>query len=666
MSHPTVLSPASLQAATPRWPRFRVAAALTLAAFGLHAGCSSSTTPDPAPACDNGITETRACGTAGTQTRLCTDGEWGAFGACEEDTACTENATRPVTCPVDTEGGEETCKGGVWTQTSACTATVIPDCDDGRLEIPCGHNDRGTQTEVCEGGQIVDPGTCDDPDVCLDNDTRNAPCGTNGLVPQRCVDGQWDDTDACEEFCVDGTTDTTSCGRNDNGTQTLLCTAGEWAPSGTCNDPDVCTNGVRETLDCDAGDFGHKVRTCNAGQWSTSSCTGNSVDLSYWYGCAVRNGGHVLCWGGNSSGQLGVGHTNDVTAPVHVKNLTNAKQVATANNTACALTDNGDVYCWGSGSFGSLGNNSDADSTLPVRVPSLTNVRQIVAGSFHFCALRENFTVACWGRNDHGQLGIDTVTERWEPTQALNLSDVSSIHATETTTCARKRPGSLYLGPQPTDTYCWGNNEHRVAGILNNTAILRVPTKIAGQTFESVALTTSAFCGVAVSFPAFPLNSANHTVRCVGRNSPTQGDGIGTTAYTAFHTALLGHTSQVAQSARLRIEGGGTGVSETICGLVPANNTLSCWGDNHSASLGRGYTGGSTSDKATPIALFYRTPNPLGGGNLDVVASNLRQFAVGGRAVCVITDRGQLQCTGAYSPNASGILGTLPNIPAKP
>src|SRR5262245_10771820 len=46
-----------------------------------------------------------------------------------------------------------------------------PVCEAGTvMVVPCGLNDRGEQTRVCDAGEWIDAGTCDDPDVCVDGD----------------------------------------------------------------------------------------------------------------------------------------------------------------------------------------------------------------------------------------------------------------------------------------------------------------------------------------------------------------------------------------------------------------------------------------------------------------------------------------------------------------
>jgi alpha-tubulin suppressor-like RCC1 family protein len=119
--------------------------------------------------------------------------------------------------------------------------------------------------------------------------------------------------------------------------------------------------------------------------------------------CAVvmtgGTGTEVLCWGDNSSGELGNNSTTDETRPVRVKNLSGVAQVTTGGRHACALTNQGGIDCWGSNSNGQLGDGTTTDRLTPVPVTGLpAKAVQVEAGGRHTCALLGNGTVWCWGK----------------------------------------------------------------------------------------------------------------------------------------------------------------------------------------------------------------------------------------------------------------------------
>jgi alpha-tubulin suppressor-like RCC1 family protein len=135
--------------------------------------------------------------------------------------------------------------------------------------------------------------------------------------------------------------------------------------------------------------------------------------------CALREDGRVLCWGRNTFGQLGV---SKVTTPqstfiptlVDSSELTTVRQLALGAEHTCALREDGRVLCWGRNTSGQLGNGQNTGPSDATTVPTLVDnstlgiVRQLVAGGAHTCALREDGRVLCWGSNFVGQLGTNT------------------------------------------------------------------------------------------------------------------------------------------------------------------------------------------------------------------------------------------------------------------
>ncbi|MDT8308801.1 MAG: PKD domain-containing protein [Bacteroidales bacterium] len=142
---------------------------------------------------------------------------------------------------------------------------------------------------------------------------------------------------------------------------------------------------------------------------------------------ALRCDGTVLCWGDNSSGQLGDNNSpTDAIVPVVVTDPTGTGMMtdiiaidAGAVHTLALRTD-GTVWAWGGNSSGQLGINSLVQQNYPVQVLGvggvgyLTNVVAIAAGSYHSLAILDDGTVVGWGDNQ-GQLGDNTNTTRTTP-----------------------------------------------------------------------------------------------------------------------------------------------------------------------------------------------------------------------------------------------------------
>jgi alpha-tubulin suppressor-like RCC1 family protein len=98
----------------------------------------------------------------------------------------------------------------------------------------------------------------------------------------------------------------------------------------------------------------------------------------------------VSAWGGNSSGQLGDGTSeNRRTTPVEVSDLQGAelKALAAGSRHSLALKEDSTVLAWGANQNGQLGDGTNTDSSTPVQVqdpndPSgyLSGVEAIAAG----------------------------------------------------------------------------------------------------------------------------------------------------------------------------------------------------------------------------------------------------------------------------------------------
>jgi len=83
----------------------------------------------------------------------------------------------------------------------------------------------------------------------------------------------------------------------------------------------------------------------------------SAVSVGNQHACALSRTGGLKCWGHNAEGQLGDGTLEDRAMPVDVIGLTSgAIAVSTGMFDTCALTEAGRVMCWGNNSSGQLGN----------------------------------------------------------------------------------------------------------------------------------------------------------------------------------------------------------------------------------------------------------------------------------------------------------------------
>eukprot|EP01083_Nonionella_stella_P254996 875735_1 len=149
------------------------------------------------------------------------------------------------------------------------------------------------------------------------------------------------------------------------------------------------------------------------------------------FNCAISTNNTAKCWGLNSNGQLGYGHTDKVGAGPHDMgdNLTeidlgsgfSVSKIACARSHTCALSTNNKVKCWGQNSAGQLGLGNTfilgdepgemGDNLTEVDLGSDFIPIEITAAADHTCALSANHTIKCWGANNEAVLGYGPMLE---------------------------------------------------------------------------------------------------------------------------------------------------------------------------------------------------------------------------------------------------------------
>jgi alpha-tubulin suppressor-like RCC1 family protein len=177
-----------------------------------------------------------------------------------------------------------------------------------------------------------------------------------------------------------------------------------------------------------------------------------AIATGQYHTCAIASGGGLKCWGYNQNGQIGDNTQTQRPSPVDVSGLTSGvAAVATGMSHSCAVTASGSAMCWGLNSSGQLGDGTVNQRLTPVAVSGLgSGVASITAGASHTCALTAAGGVKCWGLNTFGQLGDGTTTVRLAPVDVSGLtSGVLAISAGQNHTCAL----ILNVGVK-----CWGQN----------------------------------------------------------------------------------------------------------------------------------------------------------------------------------------------------------------
>ena len=310
------------------------------------------------------------------------------------------------------------------------------------------------------------------------------------------------------------------------------------------------------------------------------------------FNCALSESGLVRCWGSNSTGQLGLGHTksigdeNVVGGPghgnVHLGGIVKDIAVGGAQygSHACALLVDGTVRCWGGNKAGQLGlghTSSIGDNELPERSKPADiggAARDVVAGKHHTCALLETGDVRCWGFNKDGQLGLghtESVGDDELPSASPPVDvgfEVGSLAAGRGHTCAVSTSG---------DVKCWGWNNASQLG-YGHTDTMGDDEK--PSSLGAVKLGAKAVAVVAGGLHTCALLEGGR-VKCWGDNK--------------FGQLGYGHENGVPDPAVVGDVVLGGPVAKLYAGsyhtcAVLEDDSLRCWGYNKFGQLGLGHT----------------------------------------------------------------------------
>lgn len=336
-------------------------------------------------------------------------------------------------------------------------------------------------------------------------------------------------------------------------------------------------------------------------QTPKSTIYATKVSVGGVHACALLNSGNVVCWGANSSGELGDGTYTSRNTATSVVGLSNITSVAAGGEFTCALTSNGEVKCWGRNDSGQLGDGSKIQSNVPVTVPGLTDAVAIATGDEHACALLKSGDVMCWGKNLYGRVGNGTFTRLiLEPAKVEDLgNNVGDLSAGNEHTCALLTDGSAK---------CWG---HNTVGELGDGG-----TKIQSNTPMDVIGLHSKIKSLAAGYSKTCVILETGKALCWGW--------IGLQLFYDSPTEIAGNS--------LSIAAGGS----HVC-IITQNGGVKCIGENTAGQLGNG----STRDSESMVQA-----TGLQSGVIAISATY--------NNTCALTSAGEVKCWGA---NTAGQLG---------
>lgn len=368
------------------------------------------------------------------------------------------------------------------------------------------------------------------------------------------------------------------------------------------------------------------------------------------HSCAVLQDGGTVCWGDNTSGQLGNGDLSVTSSGGALQvqgtmgTLSNVRKLALGDDHSCALLGDGTVQCWGQGESGRLGDETRLDPTA-IASPvisgrnSLSGVTDLSSGSKSTCAIARGNAV-CWGSNDRGQLGGLTRLDHSATPIQVSMADGSgaldnlqSIALGSRHACALKQNGEVY---------CWGRNRHGQMGngqVMNFELYSARPVPFdAGQ---NAAITLGEMHGC--------MTRTDGSVACWGINDRGQS---GSPKGNDWLSSPTPETVSGLPFAALAVFSGPT--SAHSCALLE-DTTAYCWGANSASQLGDQ----STTLWKTPTQVIQTpaTTETTDGEEVETPAvplSGVTQMATGSTHTCAVLSDGTVKCWGQ---NANGQLG---------
>lgn len=282
--------------------------------------------------------------------------------------------------------------------------------------------------------------------------------------------------------------------------------------------------------------------------------------------CVLLKTGLVKCWGDNSSGQLGTGKISAVeSTPVSVVGLNQVKAIAAGAKHTCALYGWGNAKCWGNNQYGQLGNGKFSSSAVPENVLYIFGLVDLAVGDNHSCVVMQNKSVSCWGSNTFGQLGNNSLINSSSAVNTLLTQPAMSIDAGNDYTCAVMADKTVQ---------CWGWNGRSQQGPKKSSGNNPSPVAVPGlNSISTLALGNMHTCALNVAVASKPK------LLCLGANNYAE-LGLGSaTAYDIDKPTPIIITDPIIDVAAGSDH---TCVNTTITG-VPI---FKCWGNNTSGQLG--------------------------------------------------------------------------------
>jgi alpha-tubulin suppressor-like RCC1 family protein len=220
-----------------------------------------------------------------------------------------------------------------------------------------------------------------------------------------------------------------------------------------------------------------------------SSFAWRQVSAGWLHACGISNTGVAYCWGGNTSGAVGLGVADSVVhqSPERVTGTLSFLQLALGSRYTCGISTDSTAFCWGSNGSGQLGDGTLTDRPFPVPVAGGLKFKQIATSSGFgsastatpptslqggvgsTCALTGAGKAYCWGWNGDGQVGDGTFTDRTQPVAVSSTEAFDEIAVGSNSACGRRANA----------IWCWGSNSRSQLGNPTITGKTALPVQVA-------------------------------------------------------------------------------------------------------------------------------------------------------------------------------------------
>jgi len=199
------------------------------------------------------------------------------------------------------------------------------------------------------------------------------------------------------------------------------------------------------------------------------------VSAGVFFTVAIKTDNTLWAWGDNFTGQLGQGNLTSFSSPVQISGswLT----AVSGGGSVLGIKTNNKLYAWGDNSSGQLGLSDTTARSSPVQVGTdnwLSVMLNLTGGQYHALAIKTNNSLWSWGANMMGQLGLNSSGQSTaayyysSPKQVGFLTTWSKVRAGKEFSLAISTNGTLWA---------WGANGVGQLG-LGNTTYYSSPNQI--------------------------------------------------------------------------------------------------------------------------------------------------------------------------------------------